>query len=354
MPDTLEEQSWKKLTKSTLMQMSAIAYYTIKEHRKKYPDRIIGAVICSKGGTSASCWISEDDLAESPAINQAVIDPYRQAIDRKKALTFQMELMKFWESSETYYKKREKLIQKHPELTLRQIKEQIGFSPWPPPANPYLFTRPSGLYHTMFKKIVPFTFSAVVWYQGEEDAGIAPIYHELLHLLIKQWREELGDQVPFYIVQLPVCEDRPGHDWATVREAQRQVSAEIERGYLVTSLDCGEVDDIHPTDKSILGRRIGEVLDRIYYTSCPAAKVRSWKENRVVIEVDHTRELRLLARDSITSEQAIEAITIEENRVIIQSKEKLKKVEYGWSNAPSVTLFNEVGYPVSPFSFKKT
>lgn len=348
-PEIEEWKTWQKLTKDTLKDMSAIAYYAVKEHRRKYPERIVGVVTCSMGGTSASCWISEDYLAMSPAIKADILRPYKEAIRGREDQMLLMELLSFWKESEKYYG----FIQEHPEMTRRQLKEQVGYSPWPPPANPHLFTRPGGLYQVMFKRIVPFTFSSVIWYQGEEDTEHSYLYEELLRMLIKQWRGDLKEQVPFYIVQLPICKDRPGHDWTLVRHAQERVSQEIEDCYLVTGLDCGDRDDIHPTEKAVLGKRIGEIIDEIHYKQCPVASIRSWSENKVIIEINQAKEVQMLDVRSIQSDQKIEDHIIEGNCLILHSKARLNQIQYAWSNAPEVTLFNEAGYPVSPFSFVK-
>lgn len=353
LPETIVEHSWQKLTKDNLKEMSAIAYYATKEHRRKFPDRMIGVVNCSKGGTSASCWISEEYLVKSPAITQDILSPYKEAIKGKEDETLKTELAHYWKQSEEFYKNREKIMREQPNLTLREFKEQFGHSPWPPPANPYLFTRPSGLYQQMFKNIVPYTFSSVIWYQGEEDTENSHLYYELLHLLIKQWRKDLKEELPFYIVQLPVCEDRPGHDWPTVRQTQQQVAQEIDQGYLITSLDCGEIDDIHPTEKTVLGQRIGEIIEGFHYKNCPTASLRSWTKNEVIIEIRETQVIRSTDLHAIQGDQEINSITIDRNRLIICSESQLTNIYYAWNNASEVTLYNEIGYPVSPFYFEK-
>lgn len=347
------EADWTRLTADTLGGLSAVAYYAMKEHQNNHPDRIIGAVICSKGGTSASCWISEEDLAKSPTLNEEILVPFIEETKGKEKAAFDAEFAEYLSTYQQYIEKRTLWAEEHPELTLGQIKEQIGHSPWPPPANPYLFNRPGGLYQKMFKRIVPFTFSAVIWYQGEEDTAIAPLYEELLDQFIARWRKDLQTPVPFYILQLPIYADDPQHDWASVRAAQAQARQKYEATFLVTSLDCGEVEDIHPTEKSILGQRVGEILDALHYTSAPVAKIASWTSDTLVIEVEEAASLKLLDVQTIEVDVPIICQTIEENRLIIETTKSSRTVQYGWENAPAVSLFNEVGYPVAPFKFEK-
>ena len=59
----------------------------------------------------------------------------------------------------------------------------------------------------MFKKICQYSGKAVIWYQGEEDTKNAYLYHQLLQLVIENWREDMKAQIPFIIVQLPEYDD---------------------------------------------------------------------------------------------------------------------------------------------------
>lgn len=359
MPDyelKLEEQSeaeWEQLASENLGTLSAVAYYGMKEHHKNYPERIIGIVVCSKGGTSASCWVSEGDLSADDALNEAILAPFVAATEGKEKAEFDKEFVSYLEGYQQYTKKRAAWVKEHPELTMGQIKEQIGHSPWPPPANPYLFNRPGGLYQKMFKRITPFTFSAVIWYQGEEDTAFGPLYESLLDRLILRWRKDLMQQVPFYLVQLPVCADKPQHDWASVRAAQAKALQKHPDTFLVTSLDCGEVDDIHPKEKSVLGQRVGEILDNVYYPSAPVAKLVDWTDTKLVIAVDQASSLQLLDEQAIKLDEPIEKISTEGSQLMIETTENSQVISYAWENAPSVELFNEAGYPVAPFKFEK-
>ncbi|MHC5216422.1 sialate O-acetylesterase [Enterococcus sp. LJL128] len=352
-PSDLQEYKWQQLDKKTITEFSAIAYYASKKYRENNPDVLIGIVCCSKGGTSASCWVGEECLLQDNELNEAILTPYKQAIKGKGKVQFEQQFQDFLEQSKAYYVKREKMIQENPNWSLGEVKKVIGYSPWPPPASPYLFTRPSGLYQTMFQKIVPFTFKAVIWYQGEEDTVHSFLYEKLLKLLIVQWREELGTIVPFYIIQLPLCQDRKGHDWATVREAQQKISMLIEKTFLVTGLDCGEPDNIHPPEKSILGSRVGEIIGHQYYPSAPIAKLEKWTTEEVVIVIDQAKKLSHTGIQIFQPNEAIQSIEYTKNEIRIKLKNEIMELGYAWKNVPDAILYNEVGYPVSPFKFKK-
>lgn len=347
------EAAWNHLSSANLGILSAIAYYAMKEHHKNYPERIIGIVVCSKGGTSSSCWVSEEDLSEDPALQEKILTPFIESTKGKEKAQFDTEFASYLAAYQQHVKKKANWVKDHPELTLGQIKEKIGHSPWPPPANPYLFNRPGGLYQKMFKRITPFTFSSVIWYQGEEDTVVGSLYENLLDRLIFRWRKDLMEQVPFYLVQLPVYADKPQHDWASVRAAQAQTVQKYDDVFLVTSLDCGEVEDIHPPEKSILGQRVGEILDNVYYPSAPIAKVASWTDTKIVIVIDQASFIELSEEQAIKLDSPVKNIFIEANQLIIETTESSCEITYAWENTPIVALFNEAGYPVAPFKFEK-
>lgn len=80
----------------------------------------------------------------------------------------------------------------------------------------------------MIHPLAPYKFRGVIWYQGENNVGRATQYRILLPLLIQSWREEWGNDFPFYLVQLANYlerADEPGDSqWAELREAQRQTA----------------------------------------------------------------------------------------------------------------------------------
>ncbi|MGG5372339.1 sialate O-acetylesterase [Enterococcus sp. AZ196] len=353
-PSTVSWEEWKPINSETLAEVSAIAYYSMRRYKKKYPNRIVGIVNCSKGGTSASSWMSLDFLKKSKNLNQNILVPYQQAITGKTREEFDVKWNTYQAIAESYYSLRNQWIEEHPNLSLIDIKKKIGHSPWPPPITPYSFLRPAGLYYTMFKKIVPYTFLGVIWYQGEEDTQHGYLYEELLSMLMKQWRADLQAEVPFYIVQLPLCVDKPNHDWPAVRQAQAKISENMKATFLVTSLDCGLPDNIHPPEKNVLGERIGEIIQQRYYSSSPTANVIAKEKDKIVIEIKNAESLKVTCEECIHTNTDNFTVSIKKNmiEISVENNQELTTVEYAWSNAPIPALFNEVGYPVSPFKIE--
>ena len=109
---------------------------------------------------------------------------------------------------------------------------------------------------------MPFSVSAVVWYQGESDAsdGEAPFYRDELKLLIDTWRKDLGDaSLPFVIVQIAEHSGK-GESWRVIQKAQYEIQHEVNDVKTVISADVCEKDVIHPPTKDRLSKRIADAL----------------------------------------------------------------------------------------------
>lgn len=121
------------------------------------------------------------------------------------------------------------------------------------------------LYNYAFSQVVPFSFSAVAWYQGESDASPseAKVYDTALCGLIDLWRDDLGDkELNFVIVQIADFEKEmsEGEGWAGIQAAQERAAAKRDHTYLVVSKDVCDTKNIHPADKNILSERIAAIL----------------------------------------------------------------------------------------------
>ncbi len=122
------------------------------------------------------------------------------------------------------------------------------------------------LFEYALGQIVPFSVSAIVWYQGESDAfgKEAEIYDKELEILISCWKKEFNDKnLPFVIVQIANCEERLGEGWLNVQNAQKRVCERVENTELVISKDVCETNDIHPPTKHLLAERICTALIKL-------------------------------------------------------------------------------------------
>jgi sialate O-acetylesterase len=131
------------------------------------------------------------------------------------------------------------------------------------PSTTFFNYKPVGLYNSMIAPIENFTYSGVVWYQGESNVSNRNEYVDMLTALIADWRAKFSDsELPFYIVELA---DFLSHDdvggrraWAEMRAEQAKAAEQNEHATLIKNSDLGEWNDIHPLDKKTLGNRVAE------------------------------------------------------------------------------------------------
>ena len=113
---------------------------------------------------------------------------------------------------------------------------------------------------------MPYSLAGFLWYQGEEDEPYCESYRELLGMMIGEWRALWSENLPFLIVQLPQWIDKGHADAGTDRCSGRccarpsgDAAQTIDNVYAICTIDCGEFDNVHPTDKTHAGRTPGGV-----------------------------------------------------------------------------------------------
>ncbi|MCU0389050.1 MAG: sialate O-acetylesterase [Chitinophagaceae bacterium] len=129
---------------------------------------------------------------------------------------------------------------------------------------------PSLCYNAMIHPLIPYAFKGVLWYQGESNAGRSYQYRKAFPLLINDWRAKWNNAaMPFYFVQLATFKtigknSNEGSGWAELREAQTMALQLPNTGMVVTT-DLGNPNDIHPTNKQDVGKRMAAIaLNNLY------------------------------------------------------------------------------------------
>jgi sialate O-acetylesterase len=250
-----------------------------------------------------------------------------------------------------------------------------GTPPRPqPPPGLYDHHAPGSLWDNMVAALVPFAIRGVIWYQGEANTKRAYEYRALLPALIDDWRNAWGQGVfPFLVVQLasyhprwPGAGQRSEDEWAELREAQALTAAHHPATGLAVTIDLGTRDDIHPTEKQEVGRRLALVaLAKAYEQpidhSGPVwkAMVRE-KGGRLRLSFDHAEGLavnagggRLLGFELAGADRRFVAAEaqIEGNTVVLSAPNLPAPLaaRYAWSDDPACNLVNRAGLPAVPF-----
>lgn len=359
-----ENAHWELTNSDTLGLWSAVGFHFAKNLSQKL-GCTVGIVGCNLGGTSASVWVDEETLSSDNDTNT-----YLEAYNKACGNLSEEEQIKIYDEYLEYEKgwnERLAVIQKeHPELSWEDMLKEIGECKWPGPMgikNPY---RPCGLYKTMIRRITPFTFKGIIYYQGEEDASRCKIYYKLFTKLIRKWRKDFKDNnMPFLCVQLPMFgyENAPDDKtWPVIREAQMKASENLENVYTAVILDCGELNNIHPIDKKPVGDRLSLLaLKNVYgFGDCdaygPILKSVCKKDNGYELSFYNADGGFKIKEKAQGFEISYDGETFEEispevngNKIILNCKPDAKEIRYQWFNYNEVTVFGKNSIPLAPF-----
>ncbi len=297
---------WKVCKPTTIGDFSAVAYFFGRELHQElgYP---VGLIASSWGGTPIQAWTNREALSHNPVIKAS--------------------------------------------LDLDAILDEL---------------KPATLYNAMIAPLVPFTLTGVIWYQGEADTYRPIAYEELLPNMIRQWRKAWGQEFSFYFVQIaPFAYETP-LSAAALRESQRKTLS-LPRTGMAATMDIGNPDDIHPTNKQDVGKRLALwalakdygkdiVFSGPLFTAMELLPPNAL--NPVRLHFAHAEgglvangpltHFELAGKDEVfyPAEAQLDA-----NYVYLKSEKVPRPVaaRYAFSNTAESNLFNQAGLPVSPF-----
>jgi sialate O-acetylesterase len=228
---------------------------------------------------------------------------------------------------------------------------------------------PTLMYNSMLHPYIGYTIKGVLWYQGEANRENAQEYTGLFTALITSWRKQWqqGD-FPFYFVQIAPFE--PGK-WnaAFLREAQLQTMQSVSNTGMAVTMDIGEQNNIHPSQKEMVGNRLAYwALAKDYDVKGIAVsgpvyqKMEIKPEGKVWLTFNYcdqglTSFGKPLTDFEVAGEDKIfypaEAkIVNDRNGVIVVSSNAVKNpvsVRYAFKNWAVGSLFNTQGLPASSF-----
>ncbi|WP_338935197.1 sialate O-acetylesterase [Lactobacillus helveticus] len=360
-PKEIHLEQWHQVDAENCGYMSAVGFYMIKKMREEGVAGPIAIVDCFKGGTSASVWIKKSDLAGDAELNKKFLDEYHNQIAGKTWADFDRETEEYNQIVNKHNQDLARYLKMHPDTSLSTAKNIVGHTPWPPPARPDLFTRPCGLYETMMSQVKDCVFNGMVWYQGENDTDRAEQYHKLLPLLIHTWRRRLHDpSLPVKLIQLPGYADYPEDSAALIRQVQLQTAKAMPEVDLVSFVDGGEEHNIHPTNKKIVGERLGQIEVGNDYAGTPFVKKCQYSDSKLILTITRCEQLKLNSKtilEVITENRQkqveLTAADLNKNQIVMNLDEKPQEISYAYANfTKEIGLYNELDYPVSPFKIR--
>ena len=189
---------WKVANPQSVRYFSAVAY-----HFGKYIQSVLGIPVgllaSTVGGTPAQCWM------EKPILEK-----------------------------------------EFPDLSLENLKK-----------TPLLHWYPTVLYNGMINPILNYRFKGAIWYQGESHVTKPEVYKRLFPRLVKNWRDRFNEgEFPFYYVQIAPYKYDSLSFSPEIREIQLKSMAVIPNSGMAVTMDVGEKDNIHPSRKTVVGKRL--------------------------------------------------------------------------------------------------
>lgn len=245
---------------------------------------------------------------------------------------------------------------------LKFAAEKQGERLWGP-------VEPGYAYNAMINPLIPFKIAGTLWYQGEGNTVNARFYGRALEAMIESWRAAWGYNFPFYFVQIaPYSKYGDNLNGATVRYEQAKILDHLTNTEMVVVSDIGNLDNIHPTNKLDVGKRLaGLAFKNVYHTtdanvSSPRFQGMTTKggealvsfngaENGLIVKGGELAPLFEL-QDKNGKWHNASSATVEGNKVRVKTNnlDKILNVRFAFKNDAVPPLFSKEGLPASCFT----
>jgi sialate O-acetylesterase len=232
--------------------------------------------------------------------------------------------------------------------------------------------QPGKFYAGMIKPLAPYTLKGFLWYQGETNCLLKETteYTYKFKHLINSWRTLWNDaNASFYFVQIAPHTYSKGkglneQSLPEFREAQAAALDVPNTGMIITTDLVDDIDDIHPTYKWEVGKRLALLaLARDYNKNIafagPTFKKMNFKGNQIELEFEHAeglsnndgKPLTWFAIAAADNEFVQADAVIKDNKVIVSSPavKSPRNVRFAWHEAAQPNLYNKAGLPAVPF-----
>ena len=342
--DDVDTEGWAASTPETAKDFSAVAWYFARdiESREHVP---VGVIDSTWGGTVAEAWTRMAALGADAALAPLFVSWGKMTERQSDAVLAGKE------------------EQRQREEAKAQGKPEPQF-PWHPQLTSW---GPGMLYNGMIAPLTPFPIRGVIWYQGESNSALAraPFYSRVFGTMIEDWRKQWGvGDFPFLFAQISSFKSNATEDWAELRQQQLKALA-LRNTAMAVTIDIGNPDNVHPTDKVDVGLRralaaralsYGEDISYsgpIFRQATPEGHaIRVWFEHHAKGLAAKGGELTGFEVAGADGKFVAATATIDGHTVVASSDAVAEPmvVRYGWANSPQCNLFNGEGLPASPFN----
>lgn len=241
--------------------------------------------------------------------------------------------------------------------------------------------QPTVLWNEMVAPWCPMTMRGFIWYQGCHNNGEAERYCSKMHALYDGWAKSFANpDLKLYFVQLAPY----NCSWWRLQLQQAKFAAEEKNAALVPTVDIGNGDDIHPSEKGTIGKRLAALALRHDYgfndlvADAPVMTDICAEEGRLALRFANADGwyvyepswgtaggFEVAGSDGVwkpaslvnvnggkTERQPYKTLgTVEGRDLILESKavEKPLKVRYLYNKPWTGNLFSSSGLPLGPF-----
>lgn len=341
--DNVDTDGWAPSTPDTAKEFSAVAWYFAREIEQK--EHVpVGVIDSTWGGTVAESWVRLTALGEDPALTGLFAS--------------RGEMLDEASDSEAEIKD-----QKRQQDEAKAAGKPIPQFPWQPVLASW---GPGLLWNGMIAPLTLMPIRGAIWYQGESNSKLErfPIYNRIMRTLIEDWRRQWGvGEFPFLYVQISNFKSTPLEDWANLRQQQVETLG-LRNTAMAVTIDIGNPDDVHPTNKIDVGHRLALAARHLSYGEAvnywgpmfrqatpQGATIRAWfnHANGLTAKGGEVTGFEVAGADGKFSPATAK---IEGETIVASSPEVPAPlyVRYGWANSPRCDLFNGEGLPASPFT----
>lgn len=372
---TGEDTPWQLCCEESALHFSAVGYYAAKELQEKL-GIAVGVISCSWGGVGIETF-TKLEYQRKVACLKPVVDEYDEMMAKTDMTEYEEKYQKGLRQWKEFYDKID--YDEVEEVRQKGVRATAGMpsepAPWLP-HGPYAFYAAGCLYDAMISRIAPFGVKGMLWYQGESNNS--EHYLEKYLLFMDCMRDTFqNENMKFYAVELAsfswFWDKKPqetdnrrveGNNWAFTREQQQKATEIAKNNYLVTSMQLGDLYDIHPIQKKELAHRLAlKVLRYSYgfdiYADQPTYKSVEFKDGKAYITLNNADGLYCKNPQGVKmyvsgKEHELKRAAAEiKDEMIILTCDEVKEpilVRYGFDNYYSgCHIYNKAGLPLAPF-----
>ena len=254
-------------------------------------------------------------------------------------------------------------ISQFPDYNLAHLGQDADGNPW---------NDPCLLYNAKINPFVNYGMRGFLWYQGESNRHNAAVYDRLMSAMVADWRARWaadGDAMPFYFVEIAPFkyEGVDGVSAPRLIEAQNRAAGTIPNSGIVSTVDIGNYNFIHPVDKITVGERLAWLALTDTYgmtgfgSHSPQYESMEIKDGKIYINVTNAPDGLCPMWTSLSGFEIAGAdrkfypafAEVEEStcRLAVSSENVPEPVavRYCYKNVPEPSVYNVPGLPLLPF-----